>query len=361
MKLWTLAAMSAFIWSAVSSASPTTTDRFVVKDWAQSLKTALEDKNTKAIAQLLDMDRIENTTLAHRETPDRKALEKARDLFAKEKFAEALSFYNQVGKESDFWLEAVEEKGWTYLRMHQPEKSLAQTKTLTNEIFSPVVGSEPYFLQSLSELKICDYKDVLETHRDFKKTQRARIVQMQTLVDHGLTSAQGNDLVKSDSFPMTLSDVKEEAKTLPRLFYRDQQLQKALLRIKMAEEGEPVLQAAIAKGAPGSAALQRIVQKLESNRQSAKTLLNQRVKALAQTETNENFKILQKLNLVEVETIQRIHTDQGADKKTYQKTAEVKAGPNDLVFNDDGNPWIDELDKYQMQVSVCPQNTRRKM
>lgn len=336
-------------------------DSFSAKEWAQSLKTAFAKNDTKTLVDKLNIDDIEIKTLARQETPDRKAMNTARDLFAKGKFAESISFYDQVGKDSDFWIEAVEEKGWAYLRLSQSEKAIAQTRTLTAETFNTIVGSEPYFLQSLSELKICDYVSVLQTHRDFKSTQRARIAQMQNLVDHGMAPEIKTSLKQYDSFPLTLSEVKEDAKRLPLLFYRDQQLQKALLQMRMADAGIPVLKEAIANKVVGASALERIVDRLQKDAKKGQDLVDKRVKALAQTETNHNFKILQKLNLVEVETIQRVHTDQGADTKAYQKSPEIKAGPDDLVFNDDGNPWIDELDKYQVDVKACPQNVRRKM
>lgn len=100
-----------------------------------------------------------------------------------------------------------------------------------------------------------------------------------------------------------------------------------------------------------------------TGRESAKamTRLQKRLQVLARRENDENFKMLQKLNLIEVETIQRVHADLHADPNTYKKGQFADINQDQLEFPDDGNPWMDELDKYQTRVNSCPRNVRRKM
>jgi hypothetical protein len=86
-----------------------------------------------------------------------------------------------------------------------------------------------------------------------------------------------------------------------------------------------------------------------------------RLQKLATEETNDNVKVVQKLNLVEVEAIQRLHADVDLDKKLFVKGDYKKTTSDQLVFLDDGRPWIDELDKYEVRAKACPQNIRRKM
>jgi hypothetical protein len=334
--------------------------KFSVEAWAQDLKSSLAKKDAKEIARLLDLTQIENKALETSASGDRAAMKKGRDLFTANKFEESIAAYNQVSKESDFWLEAVEEKAWAYVRLNEIDKALAQTKTLMSPVFNSIVGSEPFFLRSLSQLRICDYKGVFETDELFKKSQRARIKEMQNLADTGTSSAVDSAISKIRTIPVTITDMGNDVKMLPRLIYRDREFLKSALHLKMVDAALSSLRQARAEGT-SAAIVQKAIERLETNEKIARIAVKERVKELAQVETNENFKMLQKLNLIEVETIQRVHIDQGADKKAYTKGAVVKAGPNDLVFRDDGHPWIDELDKYQVQTNSCPQNLRRRM
>lgn len=342
-------------------ASPAHADEaFSVRDWADSLESAIEEKNAADIAALLDIASIEQSVLGRKAGGDRALMAAARKLFEQGKFKESIAYYEQVKKGSDFWLESVEEKGWAYIRLEQFDRALSQTKTLLSPAFNEVVGSEPFFLQSLAQLRACDYKGILQTHKLFKDSNRRRVVEIQNIVNQGTVPAFNTVIDNADSFPMILSQVREQAKVLPRLFWRDIDLQRSLLRLKMAEFGIPVLQKALSEGR-ASPLLQRGLARLDSNRLAAGPALGKRIRVLAQIETNENHKMLQKLNLIEVETIQRVHIDQGVNPDKYARNKFEKTSSDQLVFADDGRPWLDELDKYQFEVSSCPKNIKRRM
>ncbi|MBX2988664.1 MAG: hypothetical protein KF802_12275 [Bdellovibrionaceae bacterium] len=328
-----------------------------VKAWAKDVQSSVQDK--ARLSRLLDLTRVESESIVRPVADEKSAMLKARTLFEQRKYDAAIAQYNRIPKSSDSWLEAVEEKGWSYLRKDDVQGALAQTKTLLSPAFRAVVGSEPFFLQSLAHLKICDYKGSLETLTTFSESQKARIDDIQKLAASGHNEALQNVIDKADAFPLSFHDVGENAKTLPRLFYRDVSVQKYILRIKMAEAGVPVIQEALASSK--DRLLQTILLRLEKNAANARELLRDRMKKLAQNETNENFRMVQKLNLIKVEVTQRVHTDQGLDKNSFARGRFNEAGEDDLIFADDGRPWIDELDKYQVKVNSCPQNIRRKM
>jgi hypothetical protein len=333
---------------------------FSVKGWAADLRAAVQTRDIKSIASLLDISKIENKTLSHQMTPDRTAITKARAAFEKNQFQASVSLYDQVSKDSDFWLEAVEEKGWAYHRLEQYDKAMSQTKTLLAPVFSQVVGSEPFFLQSLSQLKVCDYRGILQTHKTFKETNRTRIQEMQRLADKGTSEAVERLFLNADIFPMNIKLVGNDNKVLPRLLFRDTQIQKDMMRVRMADHGQPVLNEMIEAGQSATLA-RKTLNTLNANRKISLGRIATRVKRLAQQETNENHKMLQKMNLIEVETIHRVHIDQGIDKEKYSKGQFAKTDADQLVFADDGQPWLDELDKYQYQVNACPKNIRRRM
>lgn len=168
---------------------------------------------------------------------------------------------------------------------------------------------------------------------------------MQALAGSGDSPAVQSLITKVQTFPLSFTEVGEEAKALPRLFHRDLPLQKALMAYKMAEASLKVT---------ASSEMTKLM------KSSAKAIQS-RMRQLAETEVQENFKMVQKLNLIEVETIQRIHADQKMAQDSFNKGEFAEVSTDQMVFPDDGHPWIDELDKYEVRVNRCPENIRRKM
>jgi hypothetical protein len=317
---------------------------FSVKDWSADLDKAIAKNDRKAVTQLLDFNKVEAQALPNcDDCNEKKNLADARRLFGQQKYADALQAYSKISKDSDNWLFSVEEKGWTYFRQDKYDEALAQTKTLLSPTFEGIVDTESYFLQALSQLRICDYKGVFLTNRLFKKAQRQRIIDIQDLADKGTNQALVNWVAKTDSFPVKFKDVAENTKSLPLLVFRDLDVQRNLLKMKLASYAK-------SKGFNSA----------QKTYDQASMKFKARVKALAQSETEDNFKLIQKLNLLEVEAIQRVHTDQELNKKITSKGQFQEVGKDQLVFLDDGNPWIDELDKYQVSAQSC-RSVRRKM
>lgn len=316
------------------------TERVSVSDWIQKSKGST---NTATLEKELF------STCS--ECNSKTVLKKARAHFAKGQFDEAIASYNQIPRGSTYWLLAVEEKGWAQFRKDNFEKALAQSKTLLAPQFAEIVNTEAYLLQSLSQLKICDYKGVLETHQTFKEKQKSRIMEVQKLTQTGWNDSLTTFLRKVDKFPLTLDDMGEAVQHLPLLIYKDIEFQKQALRFKATEKA----MAAVSKENV------RLKQSLDKLNAEAFRSLKSRVQELAQTETNDNFKVIQKLNLVEVEAIQRIHTDQNLAESHYKKGQFRSVDEDQLIFMDDGRPWIDELDKFEVSAKTCVQGIRRKM
>lgn len=284
---------------------------------------------------------------------NKEALKKARLQFGKGAFVEAISSYNLIPRANTYWLSAVEEKGWSYFRQENYEKALAQTKTLLAPQFAEIANAEAYLLQSLTQLKICDYKGVFETHTVFKEKQKTRILEVQNLAKSGWNEALETLLKKADKLPLTLEDMGDAVQHLPLMIFKDVEFQKQILRYKTSE-------AAIASAVVDSK-YNSLINNLEKFKDNSLSSLKKRVQALAQNETDKNFKIIQKLNLVEVEAIQRIHTDMNLSEDAYKKGKFQTVADDKLIFIDDGKPWIDELDKFEVTAKTCIKGIRRKM
>lgn len=323
-------------------------ERVSVKEWAQKWASSLS--TPKALA--FSTADLEKKTLGSCSDCDNKTLiTKARKDFEAGKYDQAINSYNKIPRANTYWLSAVEEKGWAFFRKGEFDKSLAQTKTLLAPQFAEIASTEAFLLQSLSQLKICDYKGLFETHQTFKEKQKARIMEVQALAKSGWNDSLTKFLKKADQFPLTMEDMGDSVSKLPLDIYKDIEFQKQALRFKASEKG---IVFANAKNTT-------VLAKLEKINDDAFRALKKRVQVLAQEETDENFKVIQKLNLVEVEAIQRVHTDQALTDDMYDKKTFNKVDADKLVFMDDGRPWIDELDKFEVATKSCAQGLRRKM
>lgn len=326
-------------------------DRFSLQDWKQSFAKAVNSKNPSQIEKLLDFKLLEAKAVPTcTDCENKKKMKQARELFAKGDYSGAEKIYNEIPKGTDLWLEAVEERGWAHFRRDDFEKALAQTKTLLSPQFVGAVNTEAFFLQSLSQLKICDYEGILKTHQGFKEKQRDRLVEMQGLSKSGVNEALKTVVKKTETFPLKYEDYGDLLTKLPLLFYRDVEFQKQLLRIKVAQAALEVL--------PDDSSLKGRFLNL-SHESTLK--LQSRIQKLAERETLENAKMVQKLNLIEVEAIQRIHTDMKLSENDYKENKFKKVSDDQLIFMDDGQPWIDELDKYDVAAKACNKGIRRKM
>ncbi|MFN8790318.1 MAG: hypothetical protein ACK5Y2_02565 [Bdellovibrionales bacterium] len=320
-------------------------------DWKSTFSEAVQKNQTAQIQKLLNFSALESQALPScLECETKKTLKLARQAFASGNLKQAETLYSKISKASEVWLESVEEKGWSYFRQDEFEKTLAQTKTLLSPPFDVIVNSEAYFLQSLTQLKICDYEGVLKTHRKFKDAQRGRIQEMQSLGQTGRNQALETVLKKTQEFPLALTDFGDELGKLPLQFYRDQPFQKWLLSYKVSDSALEVL--------PAEHSLRPALKK---RLEQARAQLQERLKLLAVRENQENSHIVKKLNLIEVETLQRIHTDTQLADQMYRSRDFKKVNEDQLIFMDDGYPWIDEVDKYEVSAKSCAPGIRRKM
>lgn len=324
-----------------------------VEDWGRQFSQSLDAKQSQKALALLDFKKLETQVTTCVNCELKKKIREARERFAKGQFDQALSLYNQIPKGADYWFEAIQEKGWSYFRKNDAEKAIAQTKTLLSPQFSEVVSAEAYFLQALSQLKICDYKGIFETTQLFKEKQKARILSVQKMTTEGFNNAFLNSLKTVKTFPLKASELGDSLTATPVLYYKDVDLQKAILRFKFSQKALEVLRLRQTQ-----ATLQTQLDKIN---QEAFAQMKERLKVLAQQENEDNSKILTKLNLVEVEAIQRIHSDMSLDQNMFSKGEFKDTHEDQLIFMDDGRPWIDELDKYDVAAKACPQNIRRKM
>lgn len=252
---------------------------------------------------------------------EQKIFSDARKLFENKKFNESIIEYSKISKKSDRYFLALEEKAWAYMHLQQYDKVLAETRTLTSPVITNLIGAEPFLLQALAQLKICDYVSVFQTLKEFKSLKRNQISAIQDIAKKKSNAVSKQVL---QTWMINVDDWKQigpQLGMMPQLFYHD------IVMVRAAK----------AKNM---------------------TAMEKRLQELAVQENNENFRILQKLNLIEVESVQRVHIATEFNRKQGET---VEKNSDNLVFKDSNEVWLDELDSYQATVNRCKQKTGRTM
>lgn len=248
-------------------------------------------------------------------------LKAARAFYSKEQFKNALTEYSKIPTSSDRWPIAKEEMGWSYFRMKEYQMAAAQTRSLTNAYVKTQIDLEPFLLQSLIQLKSCDYKAIFDTLESTKDQMLPYVSGMETLAKSNLNEEQTKSVDKLIE-NKTFDGLKPDGfHVLPRRFYLD----------KVASNA------------------------IKTGNRSA---LVRRLTAMAVKENERNHKILQHLHLVEIEAMQRAFIPNAFGGK------QLTAIPNDsnlMIFNGDKELWADEVDKTQADIFSCESKTGRTL
>ena len=249
-------------------------------------------------------------------------LKNARTFFGNAQLDKAIEHYNKVPASSDYWLEATEEKAHALGRKGDFAGVIAQLQTLFASTFDGVVGPEPYFVASLTYLKICDYTSVLKTNKQFKERFQSRIENLEKIKKNQNPSLISELVKKAD---LSFAQIGSIAKFLPRLFNRDQKIAQL-----WPTRHQPTTQKA----------------------------LSSRLSQLSAMELKEIEDVINKLQIAEAEVIHRVHL---ADKKNKNRPVQGSYGRKGevLIFPYSKEVWIDELDSYAAQVEKCPSLNQR--
>jgi hypothetical protein len=259
---------------------------------------------------------------------DRLQILRARAFYQNRQFDKAINQYSQLPKNSDLWITAVEERAHTYGKMGHYEKAIADFTTLFSPVFIDFISPEAFFTKSLTQLRLCQFAGVYETLEQFKKLSLPKIEALEKVENR-----QADDVILAavnslQTKGLNTNSYAALANQLPRNFHLHYEIQNLITSNK---------------GEINSSQLKKISQKLS---QLAK-------EDLADIRVNLN-----KLKLVEAEIMQRLHIVENfkKDKRNRQGKFTKKSGQIEFPFN--GEIWLDELDSYLGQASLCPNKVK---
>jgi tetratricopeptide (TPR) repeat protein len=284
----------------------------------------------------------------------------------------AIKYYGQVSKSSDYWFDAQEEEGWSYIRKGEPQNTIALTKSLTLPEFTSQIGPEPLFLHSLAELKVCDYPAVVTTLNNFRDRFKTRAASLMAISDQGDNKDVDAYIARAKTETMTLKKLGKEAKVLPRFVTRDEVLSQAIAtQVALENEAKTAgnLYARSLSGGTGQvgfqARLEEFRKAVDSRALEARGTTYSRVKTLAAEEVNEIAQILQKLHIVEAEVLEQISMSSRVSLATANDKASVKTGTTGshakdrVVFPAEQETWFDELANYKVDIKKGCQSAKR--
>jgi tetratricopeptide (TPR) repeat protein len=105
----------------------------------------------------------------YRELQEMALMNIARVNYEIKRFPEAISYYGQIPRDSDNWLDAIWEASWAFFFMEKFNNTLGNIHTIHSPFFENRFYPEAYILQAITFLRMCRYDQVKESMRRFKE------------------------------------------------------------------------------------------------------------------------------------------------------------------------------------------------
>ena len=288
----------------------------------------------------------------------------ARMLYQNGYLTEAVRYYEKIEKGSDYWFEAQEEMAWSYLRLGQPQNTLAHSITLMTTDFESDVGPETFYLTSLGNLKVCDYVAVSNNLKDFRSRFQAKAKSLINIKNGEDTGSMKTLMAALAEGRTQMTRLGSVGKKLPRYSTRDEALYFMVQREKRlkaeAQKASELYSQSLSEGTSlvGFQAKMEKFKKFVSQRaqQSHASAIN-RIQTLADDEIQEIHDVLKKMQIVEAELIQQLALSERVIEETQTAQRTVKKGTtgsqagDSLSFPFQGEVWFDELANYRIDIA----------
>lgn len=286
---------------------------------------------------------------------DQLSMTQARVLYQKKDIAGALNAYNQVPKSSSLWIDSVEERAWAHLRQDDYDKAMGVITTALSPVLAPLAGPETYYLANLMAYRACDYARVFNTSELFKKRHHTRLSDIQELAQKGSNRTINQVFDRFEQSGVSQESAGSQVESMPRGLFHDRKFiqsmesrRELLGEIKKAGQ---LLEESKTLGA--NSELEKQLASATSQVERLKQEAYQRARQLAQADLKEYRVILNKMNIIEGEIIQRLHMDENL-KGQRGKLSQNDDNKDALVFPVTDEVWMDELDNYKARVKDCP-------
>lgn len=250
---------------------------------------------------------------------DKQQMSEARSQYAEGNLKKAIQLYSKIQPDSDFWLESIEERAWSWTRLNEYENALADLQSITSPVWSTQIGPETYMLSSFVSLKMCNYKEVLKKINLFKKRMLFRIESLEKIQQKPLTKEFMQLVPQIKNSKLTLVQLGNNAELFPRYFFRD-------LRLISSVQNNQLNQAGV------------------------------RLKELAEIDLKEIESNLKKMKIIEVEMMQAVlMQDKESQQQGKLQFSKVDRNQKMIFPVTDDEVWLDEVGQFQVRAHKCDQ------
>lgn len=279
-------------------------------------------------------------------------LTRGRLLFGRGELEAALAEYQKVPRGDDYWFQAMEEIAWIHMRKAEYEKAIGHVKNITLPLWSPFVTAEPYFVQALANLRICNYLEVFKSSQLLRQRLKERSQNLEEVLNNQWTNAAKKALEKIDVNGNSTNELQSHISNLPTLFWRDQEFNR-WAEVRSAAINEVKTVSKFQKQSLGqSAQWDQVVQSANNRAEMAKRQIFKRWQELAALELKDMKTIVQKMHIAEAQVIQNMYM--ADENQKNRNTRKIQRSQDDLVFPVDDELWIDEVGHYKVEVKDCP-------
>jgi len=273
-------------------------------------------------------------------------LARARLHYQSKNYSKAIISYQKISKKSDSWAIALEEQAHTYTIMGKDNLSLAKLKSLFSPVLINFAGPEPYMLTAFNQEQNCDYISSFKTIGQYKKTFLPRATSLKAISKGEQTPAIKHLLAVQANKNLDWQFSSKYVNKLPTHFYNDKFLVKYFDgRSNLSGE----LKLLNTLNVTDSFASQ--IREYSDERISyLEKKITKRLAFLAKRDLKGISNITKKMHLIEAEVIQQLHIAKDIKKASSFSKPNSKEV---LVFPDDGEVWMDEIDKYSASIGFC--------
>lgn len=261
-------------------------------------------------------------------------------------YNKAIIAYQKISKKSDYWAISLEEQAHTYTIMGKDNLSLAKLKSLFSPVLASFAGPEPYMLTAFNQEQNCDYISSFKTVGKYKRSLLPRAKSLKAISKGEKTAAIAHLLNVQANKNLDWQFSSQYVNKLPTHFYNDKFLIKYFDgRSNLRREAALINTLNITD---------KVANKIRAYSEARipylESKITKRLAYLAKRDLKNISNITKKMHLIEAEVIQQLHIAKDikqASRFNKPNSREV------LVFPDDGELWMDEIDKYSASIGFC--------
>ncbi|MED5465664.1 MAG: hypothetical protein VX699_13525 [Myxococcota bacterium] len=275
--------------------------------------------------------------------------------YAHKQFDRSIYYYRQIHRDSSWWLTALLESSWAYLRRSDFDKALGNLLTLHSPFFERQYFPESMLIKSIIYYEACRYEEARKFSDKFLTQYRPLMEQVQAAVDSKDTSQWVKLLLGERD-----GDAVAMGGAFGDLVRRDPELRAARRRMQGFQEEEKLLADLMVGRFVGSEMGRGLGEMYRESRvqllEEVLGMVRRRLRIEAETLRGllaQGLRIQLEIARAEREVLQRSANGEVVGEVIPPANLEVKVDDEHLYWPYEGEFWRDELGTYEVAFSQC--------